>query len=737
MLTGSGHPGYPFFIPGIAGHRPPSPPLDTVDTGGLDRHVVTGGTATVITTPLDFTKDAVTLSVNWLPETGTTVEDAAMTFHAQSGVSTVTPDGTAGTFKLNGKPRIAGAPYADPCPLNADERLYRSADIQLDVKFNKKGWHFGQERMSSLWQDVNDFLNNGKPPEPFFFRANSGDCIRFELTNLVPGYYEQDDFEVRSPTDILGQHIHLVKFDVLASDGAANGYNYEDGSLSPDEVRQRIAAIRAQNGCSPGVLSLPDCPLPQAHPFFGAGPGNAWLGAQTTVQRWWADPVLDNNNKDRTLRTVFTHDHFGPSTHQQAGLYAGLVVEPAGSQWYHNETGVQLGTRTLDGGPTSWQAVIETSSPNPAPPHREFVLAFADFQQAYWDGTPVNPPGRREIPLSTNNDLLERHCPNGDATCPELVSADDSGTMVVNYRNEPVALRVRNPTTNSQAAGDAGDLSWVFRSDVTRDDAALNVQPSFYSPLTSSEELLPGDPFTPILRTYEHDRVQIRLLVGAHEEGHNFSIHGIKWLFEPSEPDSGYRNSQMMGISEHFEFVVPQDISTTRSPGVVDRLYTAGAATDDLWNGIWGLLRSYYGTRTDLVPLSTNPYGGVPLDMPVGTATPFVHSCRADAKNRDFDVTAVAARDALPNGAIVYNPRTDGSFGKLSDPTSILYFRTDDLELVDDVLKVTGGAHRAARPARQGRRLHPPHPEQRPARKPPRDGRLQHAADDRRRIQCQ
>ena len=59
-----------------------------------------------------------------------------MTFHAQTGVSTVTPDGTAGTFKLNGKPRIAGAPYADPCPLNADERLYRSADIQERASYH-------------------------------------------------------------------------------------------------------------------------------------------------------------------------------------------------------------------------------------------------------------------------------------------------------------------------------------------------------------------------------------------------------------------------------------------------------------------------------------------------------------------------------------------------------------------------------------------------------------------------
>ena len=40
--------------------------------------------------------------------------------------------------------------------------------------------------------------------------------------------------------------------------------------------------------------------------------------------------------------------------------------------------------------------------------------------------------------------------------------------MSVNYRNEPLALRVRNPATNTQAAGDAGDLSLAFSSTVTR-----------------------------------------------------------------------------------------------------------------------------------------------------------------------------------------------------------------------------------------------------------------------------
>ncbi|NIR44920.1 MAG: hypothetical protein GWN51_09170, partial [Gemmatimonadetes bacterium] len=107
------------------------------------------------------------------------------------------------------------------------------------------------------------------------------------------------------------------------------------------------------------------CPVPEAHPFFGpVGPnGEDWRGAVETIQRWYTDDVLNAQGEDRTLRTIFTHDHFGPSTHQQAGLYAGLVAEPAGSAWRHPETGVLFGTRA-DGGPTSWQAIIETADPD-------------------------------------------------------------------------------------------------------------------------------------------------------------------------------------------------------------------------------------------------------------------------------------------------------------------------------------------------------------------------------------
>ena len=84
---------------------------------------------------------------------------------------------------------------------------------------------------------------------------------------------------------------------------------------------------------------------------------------------------------------------------------------------------------------------------------------------------------------------------------------------------------------------------------------SLTSNPIFIRALTGG--LQGGDPFTPLLRAYEADKVQVRILVGAHEESHNFNIYGQKWLYERSDPNSGYRNSQSMGISEHFEFELP------------------------------------------------------------------------------------------------------------------------------------------------------------------------------------
>ena len=653
-------PGYPFFIPGVAGHRPPHPPLDTVDDGGLPRHVVTGGTV------LDgqhgpFDREALVMQARELPEDGTTLEKSAMAFHAQRLHATVTPEGLPASFVTNGMPPAPGAPYADPCVDDQGHalgtpRTIKAAVIQTDAIFNKAGWHFPQWRMLAHWDDVQSYLSGARAPEPFFMRASSGDCITYYHTNLVPHAYQADDFQIFTPTDVIGQHIHLVKFDVTSSDGSGNGWNYEDGTFSPGEVLERIDAINAAGGLvSAANANVRTTLAAEAHPFFGV------MGAQTTVSRWWVDPLLNKNGKDRTLTTVFTHDHFGPSTHQQAGLYAGLLIEPAGSSWRHPETGAALGTRA-DGGPTSWRADILTA--NAQDSYREFMFMHQDFHLAYTaNNVAVNPPGRVQAPLPF---LIDRPpVPN-----PEAVSAADPGTYSVNYRNEPLALRLRDPATNTQAVGLAGDASNAYRSNVTHLDPAFNSQPTFYPPLTS--DVRAGDPFTPMMRAYENDKVVVRFMEGATEEGHNWTIHGLRWQANASDPRSRFKNSQMNGISEHFELDLGPlpPVSGTSA----DFVYMPGASTDEQWTGMWGLLREYKGVRADLLALPSNTDGRSPRTNFNSVIGPDGVAPRS-APIRTYDVTAVRAADALAGGKLSYNAGNG-----LNDPTALLYVLSADLD---------------------------------------------------------
>jgi hypothetical protein len=289
-------------------------------------------------------------------------------------------------------PPVAGAPYAEPCrdddgtyadsvdfATKSGNRLYEASVIELEVELNKVGWHFSQQRIIALNSDLAEGVLQ-KAPEPFVMRANSYDCVDFKHTNLVPNVYEADDFQVRTPTDVIGQHIHLVKFDVTSADGAANGWNYEDGTMSPDEVHERLVALTDTSGSWEGLSGSP-----ALNPNCGTDNLDC---ARTTIQRWYIDPGWTGN--------VFSHDHYGPSTHQQAGLYATLLIEPQGSTWHDSESGEQFGGGEMASmTQATWRADIHTL--NSADSYREFYLEFADFQIAYDNGRPVNPSDRIEV----------------------------------------------------------------------------------------------------------------------------------------------------------------------------------------------------------------------------------------------------------------------------------------------------------------------------------------------------
>jgi hypothetical protein len=735
------NPGFPFFIPGIAGTRAPHPPLDfarqngVIQDGGLPRHLLVNASITNEQhTTLDFAKDYDRVNAFELPENGTPLEETAMAFHSKCFHPSFTPEGVASGpndgYRTNGLKQVSGAPYANPglvpydpnnppanpCQPITDWINYKAAVIQLDLVLNKKAWHYPQSRILTLWQDVLPTYRSEVPQEPFFIRANSGQGVEYWHTNLVQSYYKVDDYQVNTPTDIIGQHIHLVKFDVTSSDGAANGYNYEDGTLSYQEVQDLVEHINDCGGLAPSLKDLPPCfrdpkkkrmMLTLKNPpelicppdEMDQRPCSLWKGAQTTVQRWFADPIDQTpctptqtgtckfdqadvtHNGTRTLRTVFTHDHFGPSTHQQTGLYAALLVEPANSKWYQSETGAHLHTRD-DGGPTTWNAVIVTPN-SEENTYREFALAMQDFQFAYKRQSKTttggdfpgwaDPPNVISSPFGNTNNRLQ----------PQIISAGPtSGVTSFNYRNEPLGLRVAGGNCGGDPRGN--DLAYVFSSVVRRDDCELNQQPqpgAAINPVAPSPAFIfpkkpltfgmqPGDPYTPLLRAYEGDRIQVRVIAGAHMLPHAFTVGGAKWLFEPSFSNSGHRSTQSMGISEHFEFLFQTPRASPSQKGWVDYLYMPDASNQkhSLVDGTWGIFRAYQskrGTSDPLMPLVMNQFP-TPLKEPPASQVAG-YSCPPNAPMKSMRILSKT------RGTVVMNSRGTGPQDRFPN-TSITNF---------------------------------------------------------------
>lgn len=698
-------------------------------------------------------------------------------------------------FRINGYAPAQGAPFAEPCPkqyydkstnkgspvtVNRDQpRLYKTAYIQFDLTVNKYGWHDPQARMPVLEEDAAATINGSRLAEPLFFRANSGECIQFQATNLIPSVLNLDDFQVYTPTDTVGQHIHLVKFDATASDGSANGWNYEDGTFSPDEVRERIVASSKSHGGSahnwngqpvelkPLAYKLPNGTSKTKE--LGNCSGIAkednekhpWCGAQATIQRWWADPVLNDKWDDRTMRAVFTHDHYGPSSHQQHGFYGALIVEPRDSVWtqlggspdkvVNTANGISslncaensnaIGDKALggslnskpakcgkrnDGGPTSYAANIgfidkASNEARKEEVRREYNLAFADFAILYdTDLRPINPPSRQDelmLPYNVRHGLKPK---------PEGISTEDPGTRLLNYRNEPIPLRIAEEDKDSLEyhqkpvtpdGNGKGDMANVFSS-LTHNESKspksakervaklqsnvpheiidkteltqligkqITLTNNFKNLLTQNEPWrVSGDPSTPVLAAYIGEPLKLHLIQGAQEEQHVFSMTGMKWLAEPKSQNSGYMNGQQIGISEHFEFDTPVPSGATDSTDY----WFGSPAVENLWDGMWGLLRSYGVKGEDNTNLNIKKLARLPeIDPPpfvMGESSTCPDFLPTVDKNdstlpyeqnhhKEFHIGAWLARDLLPSGKLVYNER----FG-INDPNAIVFVQQDE-----------------------------------------------------------
>ena len=613
VYAANGMPGFPFYIPGKPGFRAPQPPLDMARDGGLPRHVTKTGireafgqklgdpatAASLLNKGLenaDLTFHIKQVEIELLPQDGTPLEKAAMAFHAQSQ--------TAGGFRLNGRPAASGAPFSNPCPANAPEVRYHASAIELNLLVNQYGWHDPQARINVLDSDLGKFQwatqrskRTPQPADPFFFRVHSGDCVVFQHTNRTAAKTGKDAFQVAAPTDIIGQHIHLVKFDVTASDGSANGFNYEDGTLARDIIEELVHASSVPGGSvrdtggNLTTLTLPEDPEARY---------------QATLQRWWADPRLDRQSKDQTLGTVFSHDHFAPSNIQQHGFYSALLVEPRKSKWLHPDgspmpklgpdgTGAAVGTQAIIDTPKGTKVADFLNGQR-----REFALAVADFALLYDGSGPNSAYPIDDYPLVTGEptQFAAAGRPIAPPGRPEAISVDHHDPFLFNYKLEPMPVRMGSYESRWQQWSNGGrlvrrgDPAYAFNSFTHLRNQGR--RSSGLDAIDTRRNHADGDPSTEIFEAYVGDKGVMRLIQGAQEVQHVFEINGLSWRRQPGDPASPRVAAQETGISEHFEIDIdtPLTSGNYESYGAVDFRYGAGTV-DAMWNGAWGILRTY------------------------------------------------------------------------------------------------------------------------------------------------
>ena len=596
------NPGYPRFIPGEFGWRAPQPPGSITEPDP--------------TTPEPDDKREATRTV-----AGKALDPAQLDAAdpLEAGLSKkLELEKKVQTLNAGPNPN-PGAPFSEPCPSGSREVTYNVSAIQTDIVYNERGDHDTQGRMLVLDKDVDAILSGQKKPEPLFVRANAGDCIDFNLTNRLPNWIGNDAFVELAQTNMFGQHIHLVKFDVLASDGASNGWNYQQAAFSKEQMEFEDNVIDGTQDCS----RAEGCRIPDPADWDPAQKSGVEPG-QTISERWYAD---------YELKTVFGHDHHFAALDQNRGLFNGLLVEPEGMDFRNPKTGeFYQPINNASNGPVCGDSceadavgsAMDIIGPGPDDDFREFGLAFQDF-------VPLTKKGGD--PQSKADTIVP-------PTAPEEYPDEDPGVVGINYRNAPFQLR-------QERDGAKTDPAHTFSSTVH------------------------GDPATPILEAYAEDPVQVRLIQGSQEHQHTFEMNGMRWNEDGEDPDSPLVGSQSLGISEAFNFKVPRmDCGAGASDCTGDYLY-GSPNVDDMYMGMWGLLRARGQEVPSLLPLPDNVPATKTTEerAPSATSPPQATSpgtpCAPGAPAKKYSVVAMERE-------LKYNKEGD------NDPFGLMYALAGD-----------------------------------------------------------
>ena len=404
------HPGYPNFIHGEAGMPPHQPPCGVLDAEG---------NPVVCPTPLEeanFVENAAPGALY----TDTCPCHTTGKCHADKEC-----DGCAECEEYDDGAECEecddGAERGDCNKCSAIDtqfenvKVFEIALVQAKITYNQYGWHDPEGRFFVLKEELERYggleayirlVEEQKiQVEPLVIRANAGDCIELRTTNLLPEYLEENAFQLKTRTDIVGHHVHLVKFDTITSDGAANGWN-------------NIAGARKY---------------------------------ETLVERFFAD---------EELRTVFFHDHLFANAHQLHGVFGALVIEEAGATFHNIRNGEELRSGT--------QAVIRRRDGSSFREFALFVHDFAFlFDKDGKPLNPPAVPGSHDDPgvMGINyraEPMRERLKRNEDTAYifSSFVHGDPATPVLETYPGDELMIRLIDGAHEEQHVFNITGMSW-------------------------------------------------------------------------------------------------------------------------------------------------------------------------------------------------------------------------------------------------------------------------------------
>lgn len=399
------HPGYPNYINGKFGEKPLQPPLGILNAEGENR---------IEPTELE--------RANFVErfESGALYTD---TCPCHTDICTEVGPGACPNAYTCTSLSVPSDEEGEVTEISADQerckkdnvKVFEIALIQAKVIYNRYGWHDPQGRFFVLKEELEKYggldayiakvESQEIRVEPLVIRANAGDCIEVRLTNLLPEFLEASPFQRKTMTDIAGYHIHLVKFDTIVSDGAANGWN-------------NIAGARRY---------------------------------ETLIERFFANTEL---------RTVFFHDHLFANSHQQHGVFGALIVEEEGATFHDIRTGELLNFGS--------QAVIRRRDGTSFREYALFVHDFALlFDGDGKPLNPPEVPGSHDDPgvmgINYRSEPMRERlkcCEDPAYVFSSLVHGDPATPILETYPGDEMLIRMLDGAHEEQHSLNLAGMSW-------------------------------------------------------------------------------------------------------------------------------------------------------------------------------------------------------------------------------------------------------------------------------------